>query len=39
MVLEILVIVFLIQCANMISWLIGRRRDVLYHVSKLDPPC
>jgi hypothetical protein len=34
MILEILAIFLLIQCVNMISRLIGRRRDVLYYVSK-----
>ena len=38
MVLEILAIIFLVQSANMISRLIGRRRDVLYYVSKSNPP-
>ena len=38
MVLDVLTIFLLIQCANMISRLIGRRRhDVLSYVSKSDP--
>jgi hypothetical protein len=38
MILDVLTIFLLIQCANMISRLIGRRRqDVLYYVSKSDP--
>ena len=37
MILDVLTILVLIQCASMISRLIGRRRhDVLYYVSKSD---
>jgi len=37
MILDVLTIFLLIQCANMTSRLIGRRRhDVLYYVSKSD---
>jgi hypothetical protein len=37
MILDVLAIFLVIQCANMISRLIGRRQDVLYYVSKSDP--
>jgi hypothetical protein len=37
MIMEIISVLFLIQCANMLSRLIGRRRDVLHYVSKADP--
>lgn len=36
MILEILTIVFLIQCINLVWRLIERRNDVLYYVSKSD---
>jgi hypothetical protein len=36
MILEILAMFLLLQCVNMISRLIGRRRDVLHYVSKPD---
>jgi hypothetical protein len=36
MILEILTIVCLIQCTNMVWRLIERRNDVLYYVSKSD---
>ena len=39
MIIEITTVLFLIQCANILSRLIGRRRDVLYYVSKPDPRC
>jgi hypothetical protein len=34
MILEILSIYALIQCTNVLARLIGRRRDVLYYISK-----
>jgi hypothetical protein len=34
MIIEFLAICFLILCANRLVWLIKRRRDVLYYVSK-----
>jgi hypothetical protein len=38
MIFDVLTILVLIQCANMISRLIGHRRhDVLYYISKSDP--
>jgi hypothetical protein len=37
MILEILTIFLLIQCVNMLSRLIERRRDVFFYVSKPDP--
>jgi len=37
MVLEILAVIFLIQFGNIISRLIGRRRDVFYYLSKANP--
>jgi hypothetical protein len=37
MIVEIFAIVFLIGCANVIAHLIGRRRDVLYYVSRSRP--
>lgn len=37
MILEILTIFLLIQCVNMLSRLIQRRRDVFFYVSKPDP--
>jgi hypothetical protein len=38
MILDILTIVFLVHCANMISRLMARRHDVLYYVSRSDDP-
>jgi len=38
MAIELVTSLFLILCANMISRLIERRRDVLYYVSRSDPP-
>ena len=38
MAIELVTSLFLILCANMISRLIVRRRDVLYYVSRSDPP-
>jgi|SRR6516225_3015916 hypothetical protein len=37
MTIELVTSLFLIQCANMISRLIERRRDVLHYVSRSDP--
>jgi hypothetical protein len=37
MIFEILSVYFLIQSINLVIRLIGRRRDVLYYVSKLHP--
>jgi hypothetical protein len=37
MILEILTIFLLIQCVNMLSRLIQRRRDVFFYISKPDP--
>jgi hypothetical protein len=37
MIIEIATVIFLIQIVSLISRLIGRRRDVLYYVSKPDP--
>jgi hypothetical protein len=37
MILEILTIFLLIQCVNMLSRLIERRRDVFFYVSRPDP--
>jgi hypothetical protein len=34
MILEICAIVFLIECTNMLAWLIGRQRDVFYYVAE-----
>jgi hypothetical protein len=36
MIIEITTAIFLIQCANIFSRLVGRRRDVLYYVSRTD---
>jgi len=36
MIIEIVTALFLIQCANILSRLIGRRRDVLHYVSTPD---
>ena len=36
MTIELVTSLFLIQCANMVSRLIERRRDVLYYVSRSD---
>jgi hypothetical protein len=33
MIIEIITIYFLVQCINLLAWLIGRRRDVLYYVA------
>jgi hypothetical protein len=37
MILEVLTIYLLVQCASALSRLIGRRRDVFYYVSKPNP--
>jgi hypothetical protein len=37
MILEILAIIFLIQCVSMLAQFIGRRRDVFHYVSKSNP--
>jgi hypothetical protein len=37
MIIEIVSIFFLVQCANMISRLMERRNDVLYYVSRSSP--
>ena len=37
MIIEIITIFLLIQCANLLSRLIERRRDVLHYVSKPEP--
>jgi len=37
MILEILAILFLMCCASVVARLIGRRRDVLFYVSKSNP--
>jgi len=37
MILEVLTIYLLAQCASMLSRLIRRRRDVFYYVSKPNP--
>jgi hypothetical protein len=37
MIFEILAVIFLIQCGNMIGRFIGRRRDVFYYLSKPNP--
>jgi hypothetical protein len=37
MAIELVTSLFLILCANMISRLIERRRDVLYFISRPDP--
>lgn len=37
MILEFLAILSLVQFANMISRLIGRRHDVLFYVSRSGP--
>lgn len=37
MIIEIAAVLFLILLVSTITRLIGRRRDVLYHVSKPDP--
>jgi hypothetical protein len=36
MVIEIITCLFLIQCVNLLSRLIERRRDVLHYVSRPD---
>jgi hypothetical protein len=37
MIIEIITALFLFQGVSILSRLIGRRRDVLYYVSKPDP--
>lgn len=37
MILEILAILFLMCCASVVARLIGRRRDVLFYLSKSNP--
>jgi hypothetical protein len=37
MIFEITTVLFLVQGVTIVSRLIGRRRDVLYYVSKPDP--
>jgi hypothetical protein len=37
MIIEVATVIFLIQIVSLISRLIGRRRDVLYYVSKPGP--
>jgi hypothetical protein len=37
MIIEIITIFSLIQCANLLSRLIERRRDVLHYVSRPEP--
>lgn len=37
MIIEIIAILSLIQCVNMLSRLIERRRDVFYYVSRPEP--
>jgi hypothetical protein len=37
MIIEITTVLFLVQGVSIFSRLIGRRRDVLYYASKLDP--
>jgi hypothetical protein len=41
MIIELVTTLFLVRCANMISRLIERRRDVLYYVSRSEcaPRC
>jgi hypothetical protein len=36
MILEILGIIFLMQCANIFAQVMGRRNDVLHYVSRSD---
>jgi hypothetical protein len=38
MILEVLTIYLLVQCASALSQLIRRRRDVFYYVSKAGQP-
>jgi hypothetical protein len=37
MIIEIIAILFLIQCVNMLSRFLARRRDVFHYVSRLEP--
>jgi hypothetical protein len=37
MIIEIIAILSLIQCVNVLSRLIERRRDVFYYVSRPEP--
>jgi hypothetical protein len=37
MIFEIITVLFLVQGVSILSRLIGRRRDVLYYISKPDP--
>lgn len=37
MILEILAVILVVLCSNMLSRLICRRRDVFYYLSKSNP--
>ena len=37
MIIDILAVILLIQCGNMIGRFIGRRRDVFHYLSKPTP--
>jgi len=37
MILEIIMVFCLVQCANLLSRLFERRRDVFYYISRPDP--
>ena len=37
MIIEVITVFLLMQCVSLISRSIGRRRDVLYYITKSDP--
>jgi hypothetical protein len=37
MIVELLAVIFLIQFTSLLSRFVGRRRDVLYYLSKSNP--